>query len=391
MNRKLFALFLILSMLLSGCAWLDGSYVHVTPHQAGGGGNQGEALSAENYSELLGILKDMVAAGKNDCVIYTGDFDGDAMNRGLKMAGDYIRVTDPIGAYAVEDITFEQGASSGKPAVAVSITYRRTSAEIQRILRLTDMDAAQPLVQKALQNCDSRLVMLIEEYRQTDFDQLVQNLALAYPESVMETPQTVETVYGKGSSRVVELSFTYENSRDNLRQMQTQVRPVFDSAALYVSGDGADSQKFGQLYAFLMERFEYKLETSITPAYSLLRHGVGDSRAFATVYAAMCRMAGLECRIVTGTRQGEPWTWNLVWDNGKPYHVDLLACSAAGAYRERTDEEMQGYVWDYSAYPESVRSVQETVENPPDQTAAEETEGAAQVPVSTDQGQRSAP
>ncbi len=391
MNRKLFALFLILSMLLSGCAWLDGSYVHVTPHQAGGGGNQGEALSAENYSELLGILKDMVAAGKNDCVIYTGDFDGDAMNRGLKMAGDYIRVTDPIGAYAVEDITFEQGASSGKPAVAVSITYRRTSAEIQRILRLTDTDAAQPLVQKALQNCDSRLVMLIEEYRQTDFDQLVQNLALAYPESVMETPQTVETVYGKGSSRVVELSFTYENSRDNLRQMQTQVRPVFDSAALYVSGDGADSQKFGQLYAFLMERFEYKLETSITPAYSLLRHGVGDSRAFATVYAAMCRMAGLECRIVTGTRQGEPWTWNLVWDNGKPYHVDLLACSAAGAYRERTDEEMQGYVWDYSAYPESVRSVQETAENLPDQTAAEETEGAAQVPVSTDQGQRSAP
>ena len=370
MNRKLFALFLILSMLLSGCAWLDGSYVHVTPHPAGGGGNQGEALSAENYSELLGILKDMVAAGKNGCVIYTGDFDGDAMNRGLKMAGDYIRVTDPIGAYAVEDITFEQGASSGKPAVAVSITYRRTSAEIQRILRLTDTDAAQPLVQKALQNCDSRLVMLIEEYRQTDFDQLVQNLALAYPESVMETPQTVETVYGKGSSRVVELSFTYENSRDNLRQMQTQVRPVFDSAALYVSGDGADSQKFGQLYAFLMERFEYKLETSITPAYSLLRHGVGDSRAFATVYAAMCRMAGLECRIVTGTRQGEPWTWNLVWDNGKPYHVDLLACSAVGAYRERTDEEMQGYVWDYSAYPESVRSVPENTENP---TEPEET------------------
>lgn len=391
MKQKLFALFLILSMLLSGCAWLDGSYVHVTPHQAGGGGNQGEALSAENYSELLGILKDMVAAGKNDCVIYTGDFDGDAMNRGLKMAGDYIRVTDPIGAYAVEDISFEQGASSGKPAVAVSITYRRTSAEIQRILRLTDTDAAQPLVQKALQNCDSRLVMLIEQYRQTDFDQLVQNLALAYPETVMETPQTVETVYGKGSSRVVELSFTYENSRDNLRQMQTQVRPVFDSAALYVSGDGADSQKFGQLYAFLMERFEYKLETSITPAYSLLRHGVGDSRAFATVYAAMCRMAGLECRIVTGTRQGEPWTWNLVWDNGKPYHVDLLACSAAGAYRERTDEEMQGYVWDYSAYPESVRSAQESTENPPDQTTAEETEGAAQVPVSTDQGQRSAP
>lgn len=364
MIRRLFALFLISAMLLCGCAWLDGSYVHVTPHQEGGGENQGEALSADTYSELLSILVDMVAAGKDGGVIYTGDFIGDALSRGLKMAGEYIRSSDPIGAYSVEDISFEQGASSGKPAVAVSIVYRHTPAEIKRILRVADVEAAAASIQKALQNCDSRLVMLIARYQQTDFDQLVQNLAMSYPEVVMETPQTVETVYGQGSSRVVELSFTYENSRDNLRQMQSQVRPVFDSAVLYVSGEGADSQKFGQLYAFLMERFEYKLETSITPAYSLLRHGVGDSRAFATVYAAMCRMAGLDCGIVTGTRQGEPWIWNLVWDNGRPYHVDLLACSASGAYHERTDEEMQGYVWDYSAYPESVRSVPENTENP---------------------------
>lgn len=364
MIRRLFALFLISAMLLCGCAWLDGSYVHVTPHQEGGGENQGETLSADTYSELLSILVDMVAAGEDGGVIYTGDFIGDALNRGLKMAGEYIRSSDPIGAYSVEDISFEQGASSGKPAVAVSIVYRHTPAEIKRILRVADVEAAASSIQKALQNCDSRLVMLIARYQQTDFDQLVQDLAMSYPEVVMETPQTVETVYGQGSSRVVELSFTYENSRDNLRQMQSQVRPVFDSAVLYVSGEGADSQKFGQLYAFLMERFEYKLETSITPAYSLLRHGVGDSRAFATVYAAMCRMAGLDCGIVTGTRQGEPWIWNLVWDNGRPYHVDLLACNAAGAYHERTDEEMQGYVWDYSAYPESVRSVPENTENP---------------------------
>ena len=50
---------------------------------------------------------------------------------------------------------------------------------------------------------------------------------------------------------------------------------------LYVSGEGEDFQKFSQLDGFLMERFDYKFETSITPAYSLLHHGVGDSRAFA--------------------------------------------------------------------------------------------------------------
>lgn len=357
MNRRLAVLFLMLSLLLGGCGWLDGSYVHVTPHQQNETDGQGDAtLIAENYSELLEILKGLVEAGKTGGVVYVPEAGSDAVSRQLRMASDYITVSYPLGAYAVEEISFEQGSSNAKPAIAVTIAYRHTLGEIRRISHITDMDGARTAVQKSLQNCDSRLVMLIDQYTPMDFDQLVQNLAAQYPEAVMEIPQTVETLYGSGDSRVVELSFSYKNSRDDLRQMQAQVRPVFDSAVLYVSGDGADSQKFSQLYGFLMERFDYELESSITPTYSLLRHGVGDSRAFATVYAAMCRMAGLECEVITGTRHGEPWTWNLIWSKDKPYHVDLLACAASGGYRERTDSEMQGYVWDYSAYASSGRT-----------------------------------
>ena len=133
--------------------------------------------------------------------------------------------------------------------------------------------------------------------------------------------------------------------------MQSQVKPVFDSAALYVCGEGSENQKFSQLYAFLMERFDYKVETSITPSYSLLRHGVGDSRAFATVYAAMCRAAGLECIVVTGTRSGEPWSWNIICEDGYYWHVDLLHSNEGGRFRKVLDADMEGYVWDYSAYP----------------------------------------
>ena len=189
-------------------------------------------------------------------------------------------------------------------------------------------------------------------YETLDIQQLVQNLSQTYPQSIMECPQTAMDTYGAGSSRVVELTFTYENSNDALRQMRTQVGAVFDSSSLYVSGDGADSQKFGQLYSFLMDRFHYTLETSITPAYSLLRHGVGDSRAFATVYAAMCRAAGLDCQIVTGTRDAEPWTWNLICDDGIYYHVDLTRCKEEGGFQEKAGGDMTGYVWDYSAYPD---------------------------------------
>ena len=127
---------------------------------------------------------------------------------------------------------------------------------------------------------------------------------------------------------------------------------MFAAAKLYVSGDGEAREKFSQLYAFLMERFEdYTLETSLTPAYSLLIHGVGDAKAFATVYSAMCRQAGLECITVGGTRNAEAWYWNIVRDGDVYYHVDLLQCSSNNAYEEQTDKEMGGYVWDFSAYP----------------------------------------
>lgn len=352
MKQKILWLFAAVSLLLTGCSWLDGNYVHVTPHREQTLSGQAEAVSATNYPQLRSVLEEMVASGTESGVIYVTDYDQDALENNMTMAVSYIQSQFPIGAYAVEEITYEVGANSGKPAIAVSVAYRHSAIEIQKILRLQDMEQAEEAIGEALDGCDAGVVLLIDQYRTVDFSQMVRDFAENHPESVMEMPQVAEGIYGTGTAKVVELTFTYQNSRESLRQMQIQVKPVFDSAVLYVSGEGEDNQKLSQLYAFLMERFDYKVETSITPAYSLLRHGVGDSRAFAVAYASMCRRAGLECQIVTGTRNGEPWTWNIVLDDGNYFHVDLLRCSEAGGFREYVDGDMAGYVWDYSAYPE---------------------------------------
>jgi len=270
---------------------------------------------------------------------------------GMAVAMRYVMENDPIGAYAVDSITYEWGYSGGEPAVAVQITYLHSRSEIRRIRKVETMEDAKRLTEDALEKYEAGTVMLVEEFLPLDFTQLVEDMAQEKPQLMMEMPQVAVGIYGNGRQRVVELNFTYQTGRDSLRQMQSQVKPVFDAAVLYVSGDASDWQKYSQLYGFLMERFDYTIETSITPAYSLLHHGVGDSRAFATVYAAMCRAAGLECLVVKGTRAGVPWTWNMVCDNGDYYHVDLLRCSEQGRYLQKTDIQMQGYVWDYSSYP----------------------------------------
>ena len=350
-KRRLFPLFLLICLLLGGCGWLSGSYVSVTPHQIQKQTNHTETITAANYPELLAALKQMIASGTEVGAIHVADYPEGTLGSGVRRAIHNAKNYDPIGAYAVEDIQFEIGTSSGLPAVSVTISYRHNATQLQKIHRTADMEQAHSAVAGALENYESGIVLLIDKYLGYDVSQFVQDYASQHPDTVMETPQVTQAVYGAGDSRVVELIFSYQNSRDALRRMQSQVKPVFDSARLYVSGDGDDRQKFSQLYAFLMERFDYKLETSITPSYSLLRHGIGDSRAFAQVYAAMCADAGLTCISVTGTRSAEAWTWNILLDGDRFYHLDLLRCSEVGRFQTMTDAEMEGYVWDYSAYP----------------------------------------
>lgn len=351
MKHKLLPLLLAMSLLLGGCGWLNGSFVSVTPHAVPKQVSHSGTITAANYKEFVAALKQLVSTGTEVAAIHVSEYPAKALETGVKRAVFEVKHNDPIGSYAVEEIQYEIGSSSGLPAVSITMAYRHNATELQGIRRALGVTQAQTAAAAALESYQPGIVLLVSQYEDTDFSQFVQDYASEHPETIMEVPQVTQAMYGTGESRVVELIFSYQTSRDALRRMQAQVKPVFESAVLYVSGDGDEYQKFSQLYAFLMERFDYKQETSITPAYSLLRHGIGDSRAFAQVYAAMCRDAGLTCMSVTGTRNGEPWTWNIIRDGEEFYHVDLLRCSVDGKYRERTDEEMEGYVWDYSEYP----------------------------------------
>ena len=351
MKSRIMALLLSMTLLLTGCGWLDGNYTSVEIHREHRQSAKNDAVSASSQPELLEALEAIIDSGDQTAAIKVGQYPEEKLEQGVRIAVRYAGTDYPIGAYAVDEIHYEIGISGGEPTVALTISYRRSQPELQRIRRVADMTAAVSEIQAALGRCDASIVLMVEKYSSRDMSQVVEDYAAEYPQIVMEVPKVTENVYGNGQGRVVELSFTYQNSRDNLRTMQSQVEPVFNAAMLYVSSNAQQRQNYVQLYAFLMERFDYKVETSLTPAYSLLHHGVGDSKAFAQVYAAMCRNAGLECMTVTGTCNAEPRTWNLVKQDGCYYHVDLLNCNTIGTYQAKLDQEMEGYVWDYSAYP----------------------------------------
>ena len=378
--KRVCCIFLVvmLCLCLTGCTLLSGgSHIFVELRKPDSNGGAAQNVSAESYEELYDALVAMVEKGQTQQIISVDQYDKEQLEEDMDAVAEDVCAQNPIAAYAVDAISCTIGTSGGMESLSVEISYVHDKSEIRKIITVADNSGARDAIAEALNACDAGVVLHIASYEDADFTQMVEDYAFTYPEYVMEQPQVTVSIYPEsGDSRVVEMKFSYNTSRESLKNMQNQVSPMFRSAVLYVSGDAAEAEKFSQLYSFLMERYDYVIQPSITPAYSLLRHGVGDCRAFATVYAAMCRQAGLECVVVTGTRAGSSWYWNMVSVDGVYYHLDLLGSSEAGAFFISGDNQVRenGYLWDFDAYPACPEDVVEPGPEIPDEPFEENSE-----------------
>lgn len=346
------ALCLVMMLSFTGCdLWMNGNYFKVVPHDMQEEITPSDKLEAYSYADLKTAIEGLVEQGAQEGVIYYPKEDSRTLASYMDVVSRYIMNEHPVGAYSVASIEHEIGTNSGVQAVAVTISYTRSTVQIRNLQSVEGMEQAKELINGALEKYEPSVVFATQTYDDTDLVQYVRDYVDANPDVCMELPLVSAMTYPDfGATRVVELVFSYQTSRDTLRSMQQDVSPVFESAKLYVSGDTGKWEKYAQLYSFLMERHSYTLQTSITPAYSLLRHGVGDSKAFAVVYATMCRRAGLSCDVVSGTKDSESYTWNVIQDGNTYYFVDLLYCNQNGRFIPKIAREMEGYVWDYDQY-----------------------------------------
>lgn len=355
MKRSAIAWILACCLCLSGCnTLLGGEYVWEQDHNIPSAPDSGQDVAASDYDQLVKVLSDYIERGTEVFTVSVAMYDRTALESDLPEAVNTVRSTNAIAAYAVSDVSCQIGTVGGETVLVVQVEYLHDQNEINKIVTVADNEGAKQAIGAALNECSSDIVLRIESYQEEDFLLFTEYYAANFPQYVIEAPHVSVNLYpDSGTNRVLEIRFIYVNSRDTLRDMQAQVLTVFDASVNMVSLAGTTREKYQQMYGLLIERFQhYTIETSITPAYSLLLHGVGDARAFAILYAAMCREAGLECQVVVGTKSGWPWYWNIVHIDGAYYHVDLLRSKSDGALRFLTDKIIsEGYVWDFSAYP----------------------------------------
>ena len=355
MKRTAVAWLLLLCLCLSGCgSFLTGEYIWEQSHYIPPMPDSGQDIEASDYPQLMGVLTDAIEEGREQIFISVAQYDRNSLNDDVDKAVEEVCRVNPVAAYAVSDILWQIGTTAGETVLVVQVRYLHDQSEIKNILRVADNTEAMEAIAAAMNSCESAIVLYIADYSAEDLEPAIETYTLEYPQYVMEAPRVSIHVYPEtGVSRVLEIRFSYVNGRDSLQEMQEQVLKVFDSSVNMVSVTERPREKYNQLYSLLVERFQkYTIETSITPAYSLLLHGVGDSRAFAMVFSAMCREAGLTCHVVAGTKGGNLWYWNIVQVDGAYYHVDLLRSKVEGSLRLLTDSIInEGYVWDFDAYP----------------------------------------
>ena len=351
--RRLTALICILCVLLSGCAlWMSGERLSVTPHEAQKTQHSVEVVNVTSFTQLRNALKEQIEIGKEEIIISASAFNDTTLDYYVSTAVNYITDSTAIGAYAVDKITYEIGTNRGDQVVAFRVEYKHGKVELERI---KTVDSAKELMDElttALNACEQSVTVMVEHYESIDFTKFVDEYASLHPDKVMETPYvSVATYPANAEERILEITLTYLTEREQLLEMQRQVQSVFTSAELYVKETQKVMDIYSRLYSFLMERSDYTVQPSQTPAYSLLHSGIGDSRAFANVYAAMYRRAGLDCEVVSGLREGERWYWNAIRYRDNLYHVDLLRCNENNAFSLTLGEDMVDYEWDAMAFP----------------------------------------
>ncbi len=399
--KKIWIVFMLLSLLLSGCqSFADDTYLVIEEHSeqptSPSETAPQEPESICNRSQLRWAVLSCISNWAENSTLQIEDYEDDLASD-LDEIVRYATQEYPIGAYAVDFIDAELDGNEAKGTIALSIVFRRSAAEIKSIVTINTTSAALRRIEQALRSCQSALTFRIREYDEVDFSSAIRDYCLQNLHIVPAIPEFSADVYPPmGETRILELHFTYPDSKDALQMNLDSVNTILLSAKSYVQAGQSEMEKVELLARFLTTRFDYRIsfKSPSMPAYDLLCRGLAHSLSFAAVFRYECEQVGIDCRLVSGMRNEQPHYWNIVCIDGVYYHVDLMRDLGQAELRLLTTHELieEGYIWKQDAYPEvSEESTDLTEPTEPTETTGhfpeptESTEGSSTEPTGTTQ------
>lgn len=365
MKRIAFLLSMIL--LFTGCSLVPDEYRSVKPHVSSQQTQMPDAVEVFDYDSLTDAILGFVKAGREEGTIRTVDYAGNVEEELVQAVYDVVRL-NPVGAFAVDYLNHNCVKILNYYEISLAITYRRSGYEIAAIQQAYTPQQLQGQVERSLRTYDDLLAMQVTEDQVFDIDAIVEKYCLDNPAEMVEVPTVSVSVFPEeGTERIVEVEFHYQNNYDNLMTKKSAVEESVAAAAEYIRYRHSDRDKARLLYTYLTERFTYEEGSSDSPVWSALCGGIADPTGLAQGFRLICEKAGVKCYTVSGLKDGEPYCWNIVSDDGDFRHIDLARDIAEDqGLWFMTDWEMNRYYWNTADYPACV------AESAVQQPAAEE-------------------
>ncbi len=343
-------------VLLTGCSFLaPDEYLSVTPHQdSTASADTVATATAENFLTLKTAILDMVRHGQSEGVIRVTEYDGN-VEADLTQAVYEVAKVDPLGSYAIDYISHSCTQIVSYYDIRIDLTFRRSMEEIAAIQSCSTQGQLTNQLYQALENYEDVLALRMISYRGQDqqIPQLVADYCAAHPDTIMEVPTVSIQVYSDtGNIRILEIRFAYTHTKEELQQMKQAVEESLHAAAEYIRYQQSDTGKMQLLFTYLTQRFPYTEEKTSTPLYDALCRGVADPTGLSQAWQLICNLTDVECYTVSGLRNSEPYTWNIVSADGYYRHLDLARCILdPGVLLLWNDWNMNDYYWNTDLYP----------------------------------------
>lgn len=335
MRLRMIALALLLSLLLSGCAGLlDRSYSAVTPHsQFSDEDKNANNLRAGTYQGLVSALFFLISNGAESGVVRLYDYNGPA-EQDVDAACLEVTGQDPLGAYAVDYMKYDMARVTDYYELHLTLVYKRSWQQISSVSSVTGSSAVLGELRAALLDFQKEKVLRVSYFDPDMTEQsvlsMVEEAYYDVPESSFGRPEVTVQLYPEkavSQQRLVEILLDYPEKRETLKEKQKEllkrsedlVRPFgIDSASV------SASDKLDGVIAIFKEDIALRMDGEAS-AYAALLGGGANAEGLTLAAELLLQKSGLQCRIVSGTKNGTPRLWTVVQMDDVWQHLDITA------------------------------------------------------------------
>ena len=147
------------------------------------------------------------------------------------------------------------------------------------------------------------------------------------------------------------ISISYSTTQNEEEYVNEEIQKISSN----IKQELSDFEKIKFINNYLMKRFDYDYKLESTNAYTALKTNCAVCQGYSMTAYKLLESVNVESKIIVGTSDENPHSWNLVKINGKWYHLDITNndTTQSDKYFLKNDEFMKinGYDWNSEDYP----------------------------------------